>query len=107
MGVTTISGNLIVASIVDVSLTPAEVAAATAAAETFTVPGVKTTDSIIVNPPAQAGSVGPMNAYASAANTVSIQFCNPTAGALTPDAGTYKIIVLRPEGLSGASKVTT
>ena len=31
----------------------------------------------------------------SAANTLAIQYINPTAGALTPGAGTYNILAFR------------
>lgn len=92
-------------SVVEASLTPAEVAANVAPAQTFTVLGVKSGDVIIVTPPSQTANVTIGSAYVSAADTISVQFVNPTAGALTPAAGTHKITVIRHEGLSGSTKV--
>lgn len=102
-----IAGNAASISVIDVSLTPAEVATVVAPAQTFTVPGVKAGDTIIVNPPSQTANVAITNAYVSADDTVSIQFVNPTAGALTPAAGTHTITVIRHEGVSALGKVTT
>lgn len=100
-----IAGNAASITVVDVSLTPAEVATVAAPAQTFTVPGVKTTDAIIVTPPSQTAGVTIGSTYVSAADTISVQFVNPTAGALTPAAGTHKITVIRHEGVSGATAV--
>lgn len=81
-------------SMVSVSLTPASVAAATAAYQTLTVPGVSVGDSVIcvTDPIANSTAVG--NVRVTAANTVSMQFSNPTAGALSPTAGTYVFMVI-------------
>lgn len=98
MSVTTIAGNVSSISVVSVSITPAESAAVTAVAQTFTVPGAKVGDAVIVNPVSNASSVSVGGAYVSAANTVSVQFVNPTAGALTAPAGIYKFTLIRPEG---------
>jgi hypothetical protein len=77
------------------SITPASVAAATVAEQTFTVTGLTTADKIIVNPPAIANATGIAGARVSAANTLAIRFANPTAGALTPTSGTYTVLALR------------
>lgn len=102
-----IAGNVIVTTVVDVSWTPTEVATITAPAQTVTVPGVKLGDTVIVTPPAQTAGVTIGSAYVSAADTVSVQFVNPTAGGVTPNAGTHKFTIFRQEGLAGASRVTT
>jgi len=91
------NGNVTGISVLKVSITPAEVATIVAPAQTFTVTGVKVGDAVMVNPPAQAGDVGIANARVSAANTVSIQFVNPTEGALTPDAGEHIFTVFSNE----------
>lgn len=105
MSVTTLSGNTVSITTVDVSLTPAEVATIVAPAQTFTVPGVKSGDTIIVAPPAQTAGVAITNAYASDDDEISIQFVNPTAGALTPAAGVHKVTVIRHEGVNGSTRV--
>ena len=77
------------------TITPASVAAATSAEQTFTVTGLTTADKVIVNPGAIANSVSVCAARVSAANTLAVQFNNPTAGALTPTATTWSIIAIR------------
>jgi NADH dehydrogenase/NADH:ubiquinone oxidoreductase subunit G len=77
------------------SLTPASVAAATTAEQTFTVTGLTTADKVIVNGPAPTAGTGIVNARVSAANTLAITFANVTAAAATPTAGTYTIVAIR------------
>lgn len=77
------------------SLTPASVGAATVAEQTFTVTGLTTADKVIVNGPALGNATGIAGARVSAADTLAVRFVNPTAGALTPAAGTYSVIAFR------------
>lgn len=77
------------------SLTPASVSAALVAEQTFTVNGLTTDDLVFVNPPAIGNATGIAGARVSAANTLAIRFVNPTAGALTPTAGTYTVLAFR------------
>lgn len=77
------------------ALTPASVAAATVAEQTFTVTGLATTDKVVVNPAATGNATGIAGARVSAADTLAIAFVNPTAGALVPGAGTYNILAFR------------
>jgi hypothetical protein len=79
--------------IITQTLTPVSVAATTAAEQTFTVPGLLTTDMVDVNWPGSATAVGLVGARVSAANTLALTFVNPTAGGLVPTAGAYKILV--------------
>lgn len=91
-------------SVVQLALTPAACGAATATEQTFTVTGLSVGDSLqtqdvilnVYKPTAQTGlAIG--SCRVSAANTISIQFINPTAGSITPTAGElYTITVLRP-----------
>lgn len=83
-------------AVIAVSFTAAEVAAATAAEQTITVTGVAVGDMVSVSPPANTKKTACASARVSATNTVALMFVNPTAGALTPDAGTYLIRVTRP-----------
>ena len=77
------------------SITPASVAAAVVAEQTFTVTGLTTADKVVVNPPAIGNATGIAGARVSAANTLAIRFVNPTAGALTPTAGVYTVLAFR------------
>lgn len=83
-------------AVIAVSFSAASVGAATAAEQTVTVSGVAVGDFVSVNPPANTKATAVASARVTAANTVGITFVNPTAGALTPDAGTYLIRVVRP-----------
>ena len=87
-----------VGSIVSVSLTPVSVAAATTASQTLTsIPGVEITDIVIPVQNPIANAVALVGAKANAANSLSLTFCNPTAGALTPTSGTYTFLVFKTQ----------
>lgn len=77
------------------TITPASVGAATVAEQTFTVTGLTTADKVFVNAGAIANAVSIGNVRVSAADTLAVQFCNPTAGALTPTAVTWSIVAMR------------
>ncbi len=74
------------------TLTPASVAADTTAEQTFTVTGLATTNSVVVNGPAPTAGTGIVNARVSAANTLALTFVNATAAAVVPTSGTYNIL---------------
>src|SRR6266403_1541643 len=79
------------------SLTPAAVLTVTAPAQNFAATGIGllTTDTVIVTPPSATAGVALTSAWVSAADQLTIQFVNPTAGSLTPPAGTYFVTVFR------------
>lgn len=77
------------------TITPAEVAANTTALQTFTVTGLETSDKVFVNPNGFTEAVVLGFVRVSAQNTLQVQFTNPTAGALTPTAGTWLITAMR------------
>lgn len=77
------------------TITPASVAAAVVAEQTFTVTGLATTDKVFVNTAGTGNATGIAGVRVSAANTLAVSFVNPTAGALVPGAGTWKITALR------------
>jgi len=82
------------------NLTPVSVAANTTAAQTFSVPGLQTTDIVVVlglNGTQIAGIII-AEADCLTANVLSIQFGNVTASPVVPTAGVYTIQVTRLEG---------
>lgn len=105
MAISTIAGNVFSATVVDVSWTPSAVSTVTAPVQTVTVPGVKAGDFVTVTPPGQTAGVTIGSCRVSADNTVSVQFVNPTAGSVTPAAGTHKFLVVRHEGAVGSTAV--
>ncbi len=90
-------GNIQKIGVFSINITPASVAAASAPVQTFanTGIGLLPTDSVEVSPSSITAGVGILSAYVSAADTLSVQFVNPTAGALTPPAGAYVVTVFR------------
>lgn len=90
------TGTLLTQAIVySQTITPASVAAATVAEQTFTVTGLATTDKVVVNHAATGNATGIAGVRVSAPNTLAISYVNPTVGALTPAAGTYLILTFR------------
>jgi hypothetical protein len=90
-------GNLWKVGRFAISLTPAAVLTVTAPVQNFAATGIGllTTDSVVVTPPGATAGVAQAAAWVSAADQLSIQFVNPTAGSLTPPAGTYLVDVFR------------
>jgi hypothetical protein len=80
----------------DVTLSPAAVANATSAEQTFTMTGLLTTDYVaVMKPTAQAG-LGIVGARVSAADVLAITFMNATAATITPTASqVYQVFVAR------------
>ncbi len=92
-------GNLWKVGTFAISLTPAAVLTITAVAQTFAATGIGllTTDRVVVTPPSTVSGVIQGGAYVSAADTLAIQFVNPTVGSVTPPAGTYYVTVFREQ----------
>lgn len=94
-------GNIILAMLLQATLSPAIVAANTTAEQTFTINGLLVGDiASVTKPTAQAG-LGIVNVRVSAANTLAITFSNNTGSGITPTASEVYIIELnRPENAS-------
>ena len=90
-------GNLWKVGRFAISLTPTSVATISAPVQNFAATGIGllTTDTVVVTPPSATAGVTQGSTWVSAADQLSIQFVNPTAGSLTPPAGTYLITVFR------------
>lgn len=97
-------GNIIAQWALAVTLSPTSCSAATTTLQTFTVTGLQLGDLVEVttnSPIVTSGGLGIINSRASAANTVQIEFLNPSSGVLTPTASTvYFLEVTRPENLT-------
>jgi len=94
-------GNILYGFVCGPLLTPVSVAANTSAEQSFTVPGLQLNDIVDVNlfGAVQTAGVGITNARVSAANTLTLLFTNSTSGGVIPAAGTYAIVVTRPENV--------
>ena len=82
------------------TLAPAAVAAYTSAVQTFSVPGLLTTDLVIMIGAigVQTAGILPGEADCYTNNVLSLQFLNVTAASATPAHGVYAIQVSRAEG---------
>jgi hypothetical protein len=99
-------GNVHESFYISAALTPAAVTS-TSSNQTFTVPGLLSTDTVVV-----VGYVGTQTAgiaYAeaepTAANTLQIQFVNVSGSSATPGAGQYILQIIRFEGPLPATAV--
>ena len=90
-----ISSNAYQGSLVQLALTPAAVNTIIAPYQNVTIPGVRVGDLVIPMGNPITNNVALVAARVASANTVALQFVNPTAGSLTPTAGTYSFLVLR------------
>lgn len=92
-------GNIQKNGVLTVTLTPVATAAAITAAQTFTAVGLGLVvgDQIsTISPPSFApAGVFPVGATVTAADTLSVNFANVTAGSLTAPAGVYTFEVNR------------
>jgi hypothetical protein len=87
-----------VSSLVTVTLTPVSVATVTVAAQTLTgIPGVEATDIVILVRHPIVNAVACTGVIANGANSISMTFVNPTAGALTPTSGAYTFLVIKTQ----------
>lgn len=94
------TGNIWKSGVFDITLSPSAVNTITAPEQTFAATGIGllTTDQVHVQCMAPLAGVGILNSRVSAADTLAIQFVNPTAGNLTPTASTiYRVTVIRKQ----------
>ena len=93
-------GNILSYTLVQISITPAATAANTSAAQTFSVPGLVTTD--ITQAVGAVGTqtagifTGECDCYTN--GILSVQFLNVTNASATPYSGQYIFQVTRTDG---------
>jgi hypothetical protein len=92
-------GNSIATFYVGPSLTPASVAANTTAIQTFSLPGLLTTDIIVAQGyiANQTTGIFIVECDCLTNGILTIQFGNVTSGAVTPAAGVYEFQIVRAE----------
>lgn len=77
------------------TITPVSVAANTSVEQTFTLTGINSTDTIIINAPSLVAGVGIAGVRSTAKDTIGITFINATGSGVIPASGTYNIIAIR------------
>lgn len=91
-------GNIRALFAVSVTYDPANISGtATTTEQDITVKGVKVGDIAFINKPSHNAGVTIGNVRVKAADTVSIQWVNPTAGAVDPPSEAYLILIARPD----------
>lgn len=91
-------GNVWKLGVFNLTLSPASVANATSAEQTFATTGIGllTTDVVLVQKPTAQAGLGIVGSRVSAADTLAITFGNFTAATITPTASeVYKVTVIR------------
>lgn len=91
-------GNVWKLGVFSITLSPASVANATSAEQTFAATGIGllTTDVVVVNKPTAQAGLGLVGTRVSAADTLALTFMNTTAATITPTASeVYKVAVFR------------
>lgn len=83
----------------NLTLSPTIVAMNTSAEQTFSVKGLKTTDTVVnISKPTTQAGLGIAGARISAKETLAITFMNATGSGITPTANeVYIVIVARPD----------
>jgi hypothetical protein len=79
-----------------VSLAPTAVGVSAATEQSFTVTGLPNPSVVFVSKPTFTSGIGIVNYRCSAADTLGITFCNPTAASITPPTETYVIASFGP-----------
>lgn len=93
MATNVVRGNVQGCDLFTATLTPASVANATTAEQTFTITGLSLGNWIYVVKPSTQAGLGIVNCRVSAANTLAIAFANVTATTITPTAAEVYTIV--------------
>lgn len=106
MSVGILAGNIANVNVINAIIDATSVAANTSAEQTFTVDGLKVTDTVFVNKPDLDAGLAIGNTRVSADDTLAITFVNSTAAAIDPAAENYKILVVGAEGLADATNVS-
>lgn len=85
-------GNVWKLGVFNLTLSPAAVANATSAEQTFTMTGLLTTDYVAVNKPTAQAGLGIVGTRVSAAGVLAITFGNFTSATITPTASEVYIV---------------
>jgi|ERR1700752_4257118 len=90
-------GNVILEMVLGFTATPPSQSANTEQVLTYTVPGVQVNDFVEINQLNHISNLGISNIWVSAANTISIQWFNPTASGATGVSTNFLLTVTRYE----------
>lgn len=102
------TGNLQLDMLLQLTISPASVAAATVAEQSFTLTGLIVGDQVTVSKPTFQAGLAVVSARVTAANTIAIAFINPTASPIVPTASeVYTVALSRPIAASLSAGLPT
>jgi len=90
----TIAGELVKQRVYDVGISPGSVSANSTKTVVAAVPGARMFHAVTVSRLGAVSGVGISNAWVSAADQVTVEFFNVTAGSLDPGARQYRIYLV-------------
>lgn len=94
-------GNILGHFLVNATLTPVAVSANSTTEQSFTIGGLLPGDFVsVATVGVQTANVDVHTARVTAPNTLSLAFSNSTGGPLTPVAGSYRLLISRPEDVA-------
>ncbi len=97
-----LTGNIAEMGIVTFTYDPASQAANDTDEDTVTVSGLRVGDFVVVSKPTHTDGIGLADARVTAANTLSITWTNPTAGAVNAGPETYTALWFRSDSTRNA-----
>ena len=92
-----LTGNVAEMGIVTFTYDPANQAVNDTDEDTVTVTGLRVGDFVVVNKPTHTDGIGLTDARVTAADTLSVTWVNPTAGAVNMTSETYTLLWFRPD----------
>lgn len=95
IGTSVIATTIVAKGQLSIPMVPASVPSGTCAEQNFNVRGLLVGDFVSVSPPLINPNVAPACARVSATDTLTVAFCNVSAGPLVPQAGFYELLVMR------------
>jgi len=101
-------GNLNKMLAINITLSPASVAATSTAEQTFNIPGISLGDLIVdVTKPTHQVGLAVVAGRIPAANQFTLVFINPTAAPIVPTASqVYTVVIVRPDGAPNVGQMS-
>ena len=79
----------------EITLDVASVAANVTSEQTFSVKGINSSDTLIINKPSHTIGLGIVNVRASAKDEIAITFMNATGSVIDPSSEEYILVAIR------------
>lgn len=97
-----LTSNIAEMGVVEVTYNPASQATIDTDEDTVELLGARVGDLVFVNKPTHTDGVALTDARITSADTLSLTWVNPTAGAVDPASETYLVLWVRPDSTKNA-----